>query len=135
MAEAAMKCITVVSLLMVVSASAARAQAPLCVALRVETAPDAKREFSTLEGKATATVAWKTGERLNQFYIDLAIRDQGAGVIHVSVRESRSPGSQVLDEFDIRVGESTRTSTAPPFGLSALGIHASTRRGIRDSCD
>ena len=130
-----MKCITIVTLLMIASASAARAQTPLCVALRVETAPDAKREFSTLEGKATATVAWKTGERFNQFYIDLAIRDQGAGVIHVSVRESRTPGSLVLEEFDIRVGEATRTSTVPSFGLSALRIHESTRRGIRDSCE
>lgn len=133
--EAAMKYIALVALLIIASGSTAGAQGPLCVALRVETPPDAKHEFSTLEGKATATVAWRTGERFNQFYIDLTVRDPDAGLIHVSVRGDRTPGSPVLDEFDIHVGDSRRTSTGPSFGLAALRIHGSVRRGIRNACE
>ena len=84
-------------------------------ALRVETPLDTKHEVSTLEGRATATVSWKSADRFNQFYIDLAMRDQDAGVIHVAVRGARTPGSAVLDECDMRVGEATRTSTVPSF--------------------
>lgn len=130
-----MRWVIIATLSIIASAPTIWAQSPLCVGLRVQTAPDATREFGTLEGKATASVMLKNGDSFTHFYIDLTIRDQTSGVVHASVRASREPGSPVLDEFDAVVGQTIQTSTVPSFRISVLGIYESTRRGIRDSCE
>jgi hypothetical protein len=120
------------ALSVVVVARQKQTRTPLCVELRVEFPDSTTHDLSTPEGRATAKLSLSHGDSYREFFVDLTIRDLASGRIQASIRDSRRPDSPVLDEFDLPIGGAViRTTTAPSFGLSALGTHEQKSYGSR----
>ena len=116
----------VATLLTLSSASTVFAQAPQCIAVRLEVQDEAmvaqSREIRTKEGLATMQVQAKRGDQYPTFYLDLAILDRASGLVRVSVRDDRT-SDKVIDQFDLQAGAAMfLTGTTPPFKLAVLRV-------------